>query len=81
MNSKKALVAMSGGVDSAYAAKKLKDQGHKVEGAVLIMHEYTELDAAIAEGFCFSVDRCKINPSHAPHKLYPDLRIDHAVKV
>ena len=40
------LVGISGGVDSAYAAKKLKDQGHEVEGAVLIMHEYTELDAA-----------------------------------
>lgn len=40
------LVGMSGGVDSAYAALKLKNSGHEVEGAVLKMHEYTECDAA-----------------------------------
>ena len=40
------LVGISGGVDSAFAAKKLMDEGHTVEGAVLIMHEHTELDAA-----------------------------------
>jgi tRNA-specific 2-thiouridylase len=40
------LVGISGGVDSAYAAKKLMLDGHEVEGAVLVMHEYTELDAA-----------------------------------
>ena len=42
----KILVGISGGVDSAYAAKKLILDGHSVEGAVLIMHEFTELDAA-----------------------------------
>ena len=42
----KILVGISGGVDSAYAAKKLLSLGHEVEGAVLIMHEHTELDAA-----------------------------------
>lgn len=42
----KILVGISGGVDSAYAAKKLLTEGHEVEGAVLIMHDYTELDAA-----------------------------------
>ena len=40
------LVGISGGVDSAYAAKKLLLLGHEVSGAVLIMHEYTELSAA-----------------------------------
>ena len=40
------LVGISGGVDSAYAAKKLLLDGHRVEGAVLVMHDYTELDAA-----------------------------------
>ena len=40
------LVGISGGVDSAYAAKKLLSEGHEVEGAVLIMHDFTELDAA-----------------------------------
>lgn len=42
----KILVGISGGVDSAYAAKKLMLEGHEVEGAVLIMHEHTELSAA-----------------------------------
>lgn len=42
----KILVGLSGGVDSAAAAKILLDKGHTVEGATLVMHEYTELDAA-----------------------------------
>ena len=42
------LLGMSGGVDSSYAALKLKESGHAVEGAVLLMHEYTEIDAARA---------------------------------
>ena len=42
----KILVGISGGVDSAFAAKKLLLLGHSVEGAVLIMHDYTELEAA-----------------------------------
>ena len=42
----KILVGISGGVDSAYAAKKLMLEGHDVEGAVLIMHQHTEVDAA-----------------------------------
>ena len=44
----KILLGMSGGVDSSYAALKLKESGHAVEGAVLLMHEYTEIDAARA---------------------------------
>jgi len=42
----KILVGMSGGLDSTYAALKLIDEGHTVEGAVLIMHDYTDLAAA-----------------------------------
>ncbi len=44
----KILIGMSGGVDSTYAAFRLKEQGHTVEGAVLIMHEYTDVKAARA---------------------------------
>lgn len=50
----KILIGMSGGVDSAYAAKKLIDAGHTVEGAILIMHPYTEIQAA--EDVCRSLD-------------------------
>lgn len=42
----KILVGISGGVDSAAAAKKLIGDGHSVEGIVLVMHEHTELCAA-----------------------------------
>ena len=40
------LVGMSGGLDSTYAALKLINEGYDVEGAVVIMHGYTELDGA-----------------------------------
>ncbi len=40
------LLGMSGGVDSTYAALKLKEEGHEVEGAVLVMHDYTETESA-----------------------------------
>ena len=40
------LVGMSGGLDSTYAALKLLREGHEVEGAVLIMHDFTDLSAA-----------------------------------
>jgi tRNA-specific 2-thiouridylase len=40
------LLGMSGGLDSTYAAQRLIASGHTVAGAVLIMHEHTELEAA-----------------------------------
>ena len=40
------LLGMSGGLDSSYAALKLKEEGHSVEGAVLIMHDFTETESA-----------------------------------
>lgn len=40
------LVGISGGVDSALAAKRLMDLGHEVEGAILVMHEHTDVAAA-----------------------------------
>ncbi len=42
----KYLVGMSGGLDSTYVAHLLKEQGHEVFGATLVMHEHTEVDAA-----------------------------------
>ncbi len=40
------LLGMSGGLDSAYAASKLIKEGHSVEGAVLVMHNYTDKNSA-----------------------------------
>ena len=40
------LVGMSGGLDSTYAALKLINEGHDVEGAVVVMHGHTELVGA-----------------------------------
>ena len=40
------LVDMSGGVDSTYTAMRLIDEGHEVHGAVLVMHEHTDVDSA-----------------------------------
>ena len=40
------LLGMSGGLDSTYAAVKLREEGHIVEGAVLLMHNYTDVAAA-----------------------------------
>ena len=42
----KILLGMSGGVDSTYAALKLKEEGHELEGAVLVMHDYTDVESA-----------------------------------
>ncbi len=42
----KILLGLSGGVDSTYAALALKNAGHEVEAAVLIMHEYTAVNEA-----------------------------------
>lgn len=42
------LLGMSGGVDSSYAAVRLREMGYTVEGAIIKMHEYTECDAAVS---------------------------------
>ncbi len=44
----KILVGISGGVDSAAAALKLKNEGHTVECALLKMHEFTDVSGARA---------------------------------
>ena len=40
------LLGISGGVDSACAAKMLLEQGHEVEGAILVLHPYADLSSA-----------------------------------
>ena len=40
------LIGMSGGVDSAYTAYKMINEGHTVEGLVLKMHQYTDISGA-----------------------------------
>lgn len=57
----KILLGMSGGIDSTYAALKLKEQGHDVEGAVLIMHEYTETESAEAAAQSVGIPLHKID--------------------
>ncbi len=42
----KILVGLSGGVDSAAAALKLAREGHHVEGAVLLMHDFCDIKGA-----------------------------------
>ena len=42
----KILVGMSGGIDSSFAALKLMEEGHQVAGAVILMHEHTDLSSA-----------------------------------
>ena len=42
----KILIGLSGGLDSTYAAYLLKEAGHEVIGASVLMHEYTDNLAA-----------------------------------
>lgn len=46
MPNEKVLLGLSGGADSTYAVARLRKKGYFVEGAVLRMHEYTDIDAA-----------------------------------
>lgn len=59
----KILLGMSGGLDSTYAAYLLREQGWEVEGAVLQMHDYTEIEdaraSAQAVGIPFHVIDCR----------------------
>ncbi len=57
----KILVGMSGGVDSTYAAHKLIEEGHDVAGAILVMHDYTEVPAAEASAAALGISLYIIN--------------------
>lgn len=59
----KIAVGMSGGADSTYAAFSLLNEGHSVEGVVLKMHRYTDIDSARAAaekiGIPFHIIECE----------------------
>ena len=40
------LLGMSGGLDSTYAAIKLREMGYDVEGVILVMHDYADIESA-----------------------------------
>ena len=61
----KILIGLSGGVDSTYAALKLMEEGHTVVGAVLVMHEHTELDAAVLAAERLGIPLVKIDCTSA----------------
>lgn len=52
MSRERILVAMSGGVDSAVAAARLKDEGHDVVGVTLHLWDYPKGDGAKEHGRC-----------------------------
>ncbi len=55
MNEKSALIAMSGGVDSAVAALMMKEAGYRCVGATMRLYELEE-DTAPAEKTCCSLE-------------------------
>lgn len=55
------LVGLSGGVDSAYAAHRLKEEGHEVVGATLLMHDYTDTESARKVADAVGIPFCRID--------------------
>jgi tRNA (5-methylaminomethyl-2-thiouridylate)-methyltransferase len=59
----KILLGMSGGLDSSYAAYLLKNMGHTVDGAVLLMSEHTDtasaLESAESAGIKLNIIDCR----------------------
>ena len=55
------LLGMSGGLDSTYAARELQRLGHEVCGAVLLMHSYTETEAAERAAKSLGIPLCVLD--------------------
>ena len=55
------LLGMSGGLDSTWAARELQSLGHEVCGAVLLMHGYTETEAAERAARSLGIPLCVID--------------------
>ena len=76
----KILLGLSGGVDSTYAALKLKNEGHEVTGAVLHMHGYSPMsDAAVAAG-SVGIPLVEINCEEAFCRIVVENFIDEYLK-
>lgn len=57
----KILVGLSGGLDSTYAAHLLKQQGHEVVGAAVVMHQYTDITAAREAAQALDIDLIELD--------------------
>jgi tRNA-specific 2-thiouridylase len=68
----KVLLGMSGGLDSTYAAIRLREMGYEVVGAVLKMHEYTECDSARAAAEAVGIPIQEIDCTHEFKKCVID---------
>ena len=55
------LVGMSGGIDSTFAAHRLMSLGHEVAGAVIDMHEHSDISAAKAAAQALGISLYIIN--------------------
>ncbi len=66
------LLGMSGGIDSTYAVHALRQMGYEVEGAIIRMHAYTELEEAKASARALSVPLRIIDASDAFEKYVVD---------
>lgn len=76
----KILVGLSGGVDSAYAALKLIREGHQVEGAVLKMHEHTDVSSARDVAAELGIVLNEIDVTEAFEKIVKQNLIDEYLK-
>ncbi len=59
----KILIGLSGGLDSTYAAYLLKQEGHDVIGASVIMHKHTDTKAAKEAAEIIGIPYVEINKS------------------